>query len=88
MNLFSEIQLERANSMLRAINEDLKPKEKYHPIATFESNNLDVYVCGRKVDNDLYDLLFNVLDFEGKTPKGMSANWRTYSHIKQELKVK
>jgi hypothetical protein len=29
MNLFTEIQLQRANTLLDSLNEDLKPKERY-----------------------------------------------------------
>ena len=32
MNLFTEIQLQRAKALLDSLNEDLKPKERYEPI--------------------------------------------------------
>ena len=86
-NLFSELQLERANQLLFLINEGLKEKEKYKPFCVFTINQFDVYVCAKTVEKDKLDLQFNVLDFEGNTPNGFSANWRNYSHIKQELNL-
>lgn len=82
MNLFSEIQLLRANELLNLLNEDLKEKDKYQPVAVFTENGFDVYICANREK----DLLCNILDFEGKTPKGFSANWRIYAHIQQDLK--
>lgn len=84
MNLFSEIQLERANKLLDLLNEDLKPKEKYKPIAVFTENGFDIYICG----NYRKEILFNILDFDGNFPNGFSACWRNFGHIKQDLKLK
>lgn len=82
MNLFSEIQLERANNLLDSLNEDLKPKEQYEPIGIFTHEGFDVYICG----NAQKEILFNVLDFDGNFPADFSTNWRTFLHIKNELK--
>jgi hypothetical protein len=87
MNLFSEIQLQNANQLLQLINEDLKPKEQYRSIAVFSHDQYEVYICGRMHGKDQIELQFNILDFEGKTPKGFSANWRNYEHIKRELNL-
>lgn len=87
MNLFTEIQLNNANQLLDLINEDLKEKEKYKSIAVFTEGVYEVYICGRMHGEDQVELQFNVLDFEGKTPKGFSANWRNYEHIKRELNL-
>ena len=84
MNLFSEIQLQRANELLGMLNEDLKKTEHYQPIGVFTENDLDVYICCNKHK----DVMFNVLDFEGKTPQDLSANWRIFAHIKKELNLK
>lgn len=83
MNLFSEIQLQRANSLLDSLNEDLKPKQQYKPIGVFREMGFEVYVCG----NSDKDILFNVLDFDGNFPNGFSACWRTFYHIKNELQL-
>lgn len=83
LNLFSTVQLEKANNLLNSLNEDLKEKEKYKPIAVFTEKRFDVYICG----NNKREVLFNILDFEGKTPVGFSANWRTLRHIEQELEL-
>ena len=40
MNLFTEIQLQRANALLDSLNEDLKPKERYKPIGVFTEKGL------------------------------------------------
>jgi hypothetical protein len=68
MNLFTEIQLQRANALLDSLNEDLKLKEQYKPIGVFTKNGFDVYICG---NSDKY-ILFNVLDFDGNFPNGFS----------------
>lgn len=83
MNLFTEIQLQRANDLLDSLNEDLKPKEQYHPIGVITEKGFDVYIC----TNIEKDILFNVLDYDGNFPDGFSANWRTFEHIKQDLKL-
>lgn len=83
MNLFTEIQLQRANDLLDSLNEDLKPKEQYQPICVFTEMGFDVYICA----NIEKDILFNVLDYDGNFPDGFSANWRTFEHIKQDLKL-
>lgn len=83
MNLFSEIQLERANALLDSLNEDLKPNEKYEPIGVFTEKGFDVYICG----NAKKEILFNVLNFDGNFPAGFSSNWRTFIHVKDELKL-
>ena len=41
MNLFTEIQLQRANTLLDSLNEDLKPKERYEPIGVFTGKLLN-----------------------------------------------
>ena len=83
MNLFTEIQLQRANALLDSLNEDLKPKEQYKPIGVFTEKGFDVYICG----NSDKDILFNVLDYDGNFPDGFSANWRTFQHVKDELRL-
>ena len=83
MNLFTEIQLQRASDLLDSLNEDLKLKEQYKPIGVFAENGFDVYICG----NYYKDILFNVLDFDGNFPDGFSANWRTFQHVKDELRL-
>ena len=83
MNLFTEIQLQRANDLLDSLNEDLKPKDQYKPIGVFREMGFDVYICG----NSYKDILFNVLDFDGNFPDGFSANWRTLQHVQDELRL-
>lgn len=83
MNLFTEIQLQRAVSLLDSLNEDLKPKEQYQSVGIFTEKGLNVYICA----NSEKDILFNVLDYDGNFPKDFSACWRTFEHIKQDLKL-
>lgn len=83
MNLFTEIQLQRAVSLLDSLNEDLKLKEQYQSLGVFTDKGLDVYICV----NAEKDILFNVLDYDGNFPKDFSANWRTFEHIKGEMKL-
>ena len=82
MTLFEGVLISRVNQLLEMLNEDLKPKEKYMPIAHFTEKGYEVFVCANKDK----DLLLNILDFEGNIPNGFCANWRNYQHIKQELK--
>ena len=83
MNLFTEIQLQRANDLLDSLNEDLKPKEQYQPIGVFTEMGFEVYIC---TNIEKY-ILFNVLNYDGNFPDGFSANCRTFEHIKQDLKL-
>lgn len=81
MTLFEEVLISRANELLNLLNTDLKPKEKYQPIAHYTEKGYEVFVCTNKEK----DLLFNILDFHGNIPDGFCVNWRNFQHIKQEL---
>ena len=84
MTLFDQIQLDKANSLLEGLNDGLREKEKYQPVAHYTEKGFEVFICANREK----DMLFNVLDFEGNIPNGFSANWRTIHHINIELNLK
>lgn len=75
------ILTEKANDLLNALNDGLKPKEMYSPVIYSQLNNLIVLVAQNKAN----DTLFNILDVDGKTPAGMSACWRIYSEFVKDI---
>jgi len=75
------ILTEKANGLLDALNDGLKPKEKYLPMVYSQLNNLIVLVAQNKAK----DTLFNILDVDGKTPNGMSACWRIYNEFVKDV---
>lgn len=81
MNLFTEYLVnESANNLIELLNEGLKPKDVYDVDLYFTLKGLIILRGVRK-----NEYLFNIIDFEGNTPKNFSANWRNIDHIKKEL---
>lgn len=84
ISLFDDFLFSKAIDLLNAINEDLPNKEQYKPLGTFQEKGFNVFCASNKSK----DLIMNVLDFEGNTPKGFSANWRNPELIKHDLQIK
>ena len=82
-DLFEFLRLQKAGELLDLINYDLKKNDKYQSIAYYEENGFTVFIIANKNK----DILMNILDYEGNIPSGFCANWRSFSHIKQELKL-
>lgn len=82
-DLFQKIRTEKAFELLNVLNADLKQNEKYQDVCCFDEKGFTVYV----VANKSKDIMMNILDFEGNIPEGFSANWRTFEHIKTDLKL-
>lgn len=56
------------------------PKDTSQPHYT-QINDLVLLVAENKYNNKL----FNVMDIDGNTPKEFSVNWRTASHVREEI---
>jgi hypothetical protein len=67
------------NRLLEMLNENRKVLYFIHEEIVL--NDLIIFSVKNK-DNDF---LFNILNSDGRTPKTMSVNWRSISHIKQDL---
>jgi hypothetical protein len=72
-------------SLEYALNEQRKPKDRYVITMYTQINNEYLIICARHI-NEKYFELFNVLDINGKTPNGFSANWRHVQHIIKDFK--
>lgn len=84
LSLFDNKIFKVANELLEMLNEDLKINERYKSQFTFIEKGYTVFVVANKHKH----VLFNVLDSLGEAPDGFCVNWRTFGHIKQELKIK
>lgn len=73
--------LESANTLIDMLNDNRPKKEIYYPQWYLPHNQYWVFIAS----NSNKDILFNVLDQNGKIPNGLPANWRTYPHIKNEI---
>ena len=87
LNLFQECEISQtdekitkaANEILSALNDGRKVK--YEPHYYFQEGGLIVLMAVNKHKESV----FNILDFEGKTPDGLSSCWRSVQHIKHDL---
>lgn len=82
-NLFTPLADNLALEMLDNINEGLKPKEQYKAHCAIHEKGHIIYIAINKEGK----MLFNALTDTGELPKGMSVNWRTWEHIKQEFNL-
>lgn len=78
---FFEQSRESIRILLDLINDD--NKQIYQLVFDIEVNKV-LIACASNKEN----VVFNIVDEKGKTPSGFSACWRSYLHIKQELKNK
>lgn len=82
LELFEPLSIESANSLLHMLNEGRK-KDFFH--AHKCTQHKAFLLISAKNSNEIW---FNIVDENGKTPEGFSANWRNAEHIKQELNLK
>jgi len=76
---YDEIIDKKANDLLDMLNEDRKIK--FEPEYTTQIGPYIVLIAANKNK----EILFNVIDIYGNMPVNFSANWRSASHVKQEL---
>jgi hypothetical protein len=76
-----DILTERAIALLDALNDGRKKKDRFEPYAFQQINDLMLLVA-----KDKEGYIFNLVDLDGNTPPNFSVNWRSISHIKQDLK--
>lgn len=87
LNLFTEYEIDQkneklsnaANAILAALNDGMKVK--YEPHYYFQEGNYIVLMAVNKNKESV----FNILDLDGNTPKGISSCWMGLSSLKQEL---
>ena len=72
---------EKANKLLKSLNEDLNPKEQYRPMYYKQFNDVVLLVA----QNHEKDNVFNIIDVDGNAPDGMSVCWRCAALAKDEL---
>ena len=72
---------EKANKLLKSLNEDLNPKEQYRPMYYKQFNDVVLLVA----QNHEKDNVFNIIDVDGNAPDGMSVCWRCAALVKDEL---
>lgn len=87
LSLFSEKGSEYfrtgADMLLDALNLDRKPKDKYRIEYYYQHENLFVLIAVNREKN----IICNIVDENGKPPKGFCVCWRIHPHILQELKI-
>ncbi len=87
LSLFSEQGSEffraGAESLLDALNLDRKHKDKYQIEYYYQHENLFVLIACNREKN----IICNVVDENGKVPKGFCVCWRIHQHILQELNI-
>lgn len=74
-----DILTEKANLLLDALNDGLK-KNLWECHSWKQFNDVVLLVANKGTD-----FVFNVLDLNGKTPKGFCVNWRNAQLVKDEL---
>lgn len=86
--LFDEIGTEYfrmgADALLEAVNLGIKPKDQYVMQYYYQHENLFVLIACNKEKN----IICNVVDENGKLPKGFCVCWRQHSTIIHEIKTK
>lgn len=83
LSLFEDKALKTAGELLDLLNYGLKEKEQYRPQHHFIHNGYMVFI----VANRKKKVLANITDILGEIPNGFSVNWRTLTHIKQEINL-
>ncbi len=76
-----DILTEKANALLDLLNMDRKGKEIFEPQYFCQHYDLIVLIASNKEKN----IVGNILDIDGNTPKDFCVNWRNLSIIRQEL---
>lgn len=83
IQFISQEAIDYANRLLESVNEC--EKNKYEPHGVCAINNVVVFEIYKKGSSTR---LYNCVTQDGKTPEGMSANWRVIDHVINELKRK
>lgn len=82
LSLFENQWQNKANELLESLNDGLKGKEVYDAGNVIQINDKIVFAAHNK-DRSVY----NILDETGNIPPGFNACWRSFSHIRHELKI-
>lgn len=76
---YDELVDKKANDLLNMLNDGVKVK--FEPEYTAQIGAYIILIATNKQK----ERLFNVIDIYGNMPENFSVNWRTASHVKQEL---
>ncbi|OHT44451.1 hypothetical protein [Flavobacterium tructae] len=87
LNIFEEFEIDQRNEklsiaadeILAALNDGMKVK--YEPHYYFQEGGLIVLMAVNKFK----DVVFNILDLDGKVPAGLTPCWRNVQYIKQDI---
>lgn len=85
MNIFTPIIVEKINELVTLLNEDLKTNEKYSIVGVSMVEELDITVV--QVKNLKDEFMYNALDYQGETPNGFSACWRSLSSLAHDFNI-
>ena len=83
-NVLTQPTIDKANALTETLNEDTKKAKDKYALSQDMVSVGDLLVI--KAENGFGDVMFNVIDKNGNTPKGMSANWRTGAVVDTDLK--
>ena len=83
LTIFDTIVDNEAYCLLDCLNDGLKGNDKYILVGKIKSNGKNIINAVNKSGN----IVFNVLDENGKIPKDNSACWRSFCHIKNEFSL-
>lgn len=72
-----------ADALIDALNLDRKPKDQYKIQYYYQHENLFVLIAANREKN----IICNIVDENGKVPKGFCVCWRVHQYILQELKI-
>jgi len=83
LTIFDIIRHEKINALLDALNTGVAPGAQYVAHSALPRRNTILLAA---VNHDK-NILFNLVDKEGNTPRGHPAAWRTAQEIENELKL-
>lgn len=81
LSIFEANLKQKAIELLNAVIETDNRKNRTTDLAIIKIN-ANLYLLASQINGSK---VFNLVDYFGKTPNGMSANWRNFEHIKHEL---
>jgi len=82
LDLFDPPFIESANNLLHELNDGRK-KDFFDAVKIYQHGDLYIMTAENKESG----IFCNVVDVNGKTPVGFSANWRRKAHILDDIKV-
>lgn len=77
------VVFDSANVLIDMLNDGRKAKEVYDAESCSIYNGFYIFAAKNKEGS----IVFTVLDGLGKIPDGFNACWRSWAHIKTELKL-